>query len=86
MCSGEILDLILLGNVVVVFMMCGIDELLIFVLCFVVIEYGILCISGGCSDEVFVWVLSICNRVDICDDLYVINKGGFDEVLMIMVE
>jgi peptidyl-prolyl cis-trans isomerase SurA len=83
---GEISDPIPLGNAIAVFMMHGIDELPTPAPRFAAIEYGILRIPGGQSDAALAQAQDIRNRVDTCDDLYAINKGGPDEALTITAE
>ncbi|WP_370231447.1 peptidylprolyl isomerase [Cognatishimia sp.] len=80
---GEISDPVPLGNAVAVFLMRGIDELPAPSPKFAAIEYGILRIPGGRSDAALAQAQSIRDRVDTCDDLYAINKGGPDEALTI---
>ncbi|MEJ5217028.1 peptidylprolyl isomerase [Cognatishimia sp. D5M38] len=83
---GEISDPIPLGNAIAVFMMRGIDELPSPTPRLAAIEYGILRIPGGRSDAALAQAQDIRNRVDTCDDLYAINKGGPDEALTITAE
>ena len=83
---GDISEPIPLGQAMAVLMMRGIDEMPVPAPRYSAIEYAILRIAGGRSDAALASAADIRARVDTCDDLYAINKGGPDEALTITAE
>ncbi|WP_238366226.1 peptidylprolyl isomerase [Mesobacterium pallidum] len=79
---GEVTDPLPIPNAVALFQLRAIEETAYSAPDYAAIEYAALLLPGGRSDATLAEARRIADSVDRCDDLYGINKGRPDELLI----